>query len=346
MRGLSCPVSLAQAESHRIPLPTQHILLWTDGSTIPNPGIGGAGVYIQHSHREGEPTSIRKPVYGLGSNIDCEISAMEQALTICRTNEIFQQPNKRLIIFTDCKFVCETIYNRWNPGSFKHQIKECQDHLCAMTNVPELYWVKAHVGILGNEMADRLANEARELAHQAQPDLLPNTTTTTLVKNSHGLNRYFASHWNQEWTRPAQSHCSKHAKLCLPGLTTAFFFERSVLQQLTYAQRRIICRLITGKVGLNKYLHKIQRSDSPYCPCNETDPSKETIKHYLLKCPLYQPQRMTLYSAVRNTIGSHQTVHITVPLLTTGNHRGLSCHHRVAILKATADFVTSTTRKI
>ena len=44
-----------------------------------------------------------------------------------------------------------------------------------------------------------------------------------------------------------------------------------------------IC-IITG-TGLNKHLHRINRSDTPNCPnCTDT---KETVAHYIGQCPAY-----------------------------------------------------------
>ncbi|ETO01112.1 hypothetical protein RFI_36328 [Reticulomyxa filosa] len=56
-------------------------------------------------------------------------------------------------------------------------------------------------------------------------------------------------------------------------------FEKIVMHSLTFSERKIICRLITGKVGLNDYLYNIQRSESPDCIwCKE----EETVEHFLM----------------------------------------------------------------
>ena len=45
-----------------------------------------------------------------------------------------------------------------------------------------------------------------------------------------------------------------------------------------------IC-IITGHIGLNKNLHRINRSDTPNCPnCADTE---ETVAHYIGQCPAY-----------------------------------------------------------
>ena len=49
-----------------------------------------------------------------------------------------------------------------------------------------------------------------------------------------------------------------------------------------------IC-IITGHIGLNKHLHRINRSDTPNCPnCIDTE---ETVAHYIGQCPAYSRMR-------------------------------------------------------
>ena len=49
-----------------------------------------------------------------------------------------------------------------------------------------------------------------------------------------------------------------------------------------------IC-IITGNIGLNKHLHRINRSDTPNCPnCIDTE---ETVAHYIGQCPAYSRMR-------------------------------------------------------
>ena len=43
--------------------------------------------------------------------------------------------------------------------------------------------------------------------------------------------------------------------------------------------------IITGHIGLNKHLHRINRSDTSNCPkCTDTE---ETVAHYIGQCPAY-----------------------------------------------------------
>jgi hypothetical protein len=66
------------------------------------------------------------------------------------------------------------------------------------------------------------------------------------------------------------------------------------------------CRIITGKVGLNGFLYKINRSNTPYCKwCEEREEEKEeTVDHFLIECPHYQRIR-ELWRAAINILLPH-----------------------------------------
>ncbi|TFK95580.1 hypothetical protein BDV98DRAFT_480333, partial [Pterulicium gracile] len=56
-----------------------------------------------------------------------------------------------------------------------------------------------------------------------------------------------------------------------------------------------IFQLRTGAVPLARYLSKIKMIDSARCPCCKgADRSEETVRHYLLECPRFRPQRRIL----------------------------------------------------
>jgi hypothetical protein len=66
---------------------------------------------------------------------------------------------------------------------------------------------------------------------------------------------------------------------------------------LTRAQASILFQLRTGHIPLNKYLHRIKRSETDKCPsCTQESGQhrKETIQHLLFECPAYRAQRHQL----------------------------------------------------
>ena len=67
-----------------------------------------------------------------------------------------------------------------------------------------------------------------------------------------------------------------------------------------------IC-IITGHIGLNKHLHRINRSDTSNCPnCTDTE---ETVAHYISQCPAYSRIRGdtlgTYYDSINNIMDNN-----------------------------------------
>ncbi|ETO03532.1 hypothetical protein RFI_33873, partial [Reticulomyxa filosa] len=125
--------------------------------------------------------------------------------------------------------------------------------------------------------------EARK-ASQLQPDLNQQHRSAAFL-NNHGLNSYFTEQWNRHWICEGVDN-PRHVmpRYFLSNLMEAQSFEKIVMHSLTFSERKIICRLITGKVGLNDYLYNIQRSESPDCIWRE----EETVEHFLMECLKYQ----------------------------------------------------------
>ena len=78
------------------------------------------------------------------------------------------------------------------------------------------------------------------------------------------------------------------------------------LNNRTRYRTGIIC-IITGHIGLNKHLHRINRSDTSNCPnCTDTE---ETVAHYIGQCPAYSRIRGdtlgTYYDSINNIMDNN-----------------------------------------
>jgi hypothetical protein len=70
-----------------------------------------------------------------------------------------------------------------------------------------------------------------------------------------------------------------------------------IRNSLTRAQASLLFQLRTERIPLNKYLHRIKRSDTDKCPAcmqNSNQQVAETVKHFLFECPTYRQQRHTM----------------------------------------------------
>ena len=138
------------------------MILWTDGSAVPNPGPGGFAV-IEVQGDAGKPVILGREAES--SNIRMEgwalVAAMKRALAAGESCEIH----------TDSEFwvnVMTKWMNAWADKGWRKTRGEIKN-LDIVKKLYELYdptkvklvWVKGHAGTKFNEMADEWANKAR-----------------------------------------------------------------------------------------------------------------------------------------------------------------------------------------
>ncbi|KAI0714108.1 hypothetical protein C8Q72DRAFT_790234 [Fomitopsis betulina] len=66
----------------------------------------------------------------------------------------------------------------------------------------------------------------------------------------------------------------------------------NLAERLPRHQASILIQLCTEHVLLQKYLHRIKKTDSPIC--EQCGLAPEMVYHYLCKCPAYEEQREKL----------------------------------------------------
>lgn len=140
------------------------IIIYTDGAASGNPGPGGYGVVMQAGKHYKEISQG----FRLTTNNRMELLAVIVAL------EALKNTGSKAKIYTDSKYVCDSVEKGWVFGWEKVRFKKKKN--------PDLWirflkvyrqhdvkfqWVKGHANIPGNERCDRLAVEASQ-----QPNLL------------------------------------------------------------------------------------------------------------------------------------------------------------------------------
>jgi len=157
------------------------VTIYTDGASTGNPGPGGYGVVLKKGNRRKELSKG----YRLTTNNRMELLAVIVGL------EALLKPNLDVTIYSDSKYVVDSIEKKWvfgwakknfekkkNPDLWRRFLKIYPKH-----NV-KMVWVKGHAGIPENERCDQLATTAA-----AGENLEPDVWYEHFVANPNGGNQ-------------------------------------------------------------------------------------------------------------------------------------------------------------
>lgn len=148
---------------------TDDTLIYTDGGCEPNPGEAGSGMAI---YRDGQ---IDELWYGLynpnGTNNTAELNALHQALLVA-ADEI--EKNRSVVILCDSKYSIQCVTQwavnwekkNWTKpsGEIKNLeiIKQSYALHQSIKDKLKVLHVNGHIGVEGNELADRMSIIAME----------------------------------------------------------------------------------------------------------------------------------------------------------------------------------------
>lgn len=153
------------AEIDAIPL---DVKIFTDGGCEPNPGQAGSGMAIYRTENGSE--QIAELWYGLynpmGTNNTAELNALHQALMMAKTES---EQGKSVAIFCDSKYSIQCV-TQWAIGWEKKGWKKAGGEIKnldvikpmfalhqTLKNKIQVLHVNGHVGVEGNELADRMS---------------------------------------------------------------------------------------------------------------------------------------------------------------------------------------------
>lgn len=220
------------------------------------------------------------------SNNQAEQLAIIKALESITRHNTRDEPvdNRKVAIYTDSQITLDSLRNANNRNSLiegiREQLKAAEDDNWLV----EFGWVKAHVGIFGNELADRLAKQA---ASDNDLNICYNRIPISAVKKQ--LAAISEEKWEMEWATTTN------------GATTKSYFPR-ISDRLN---RRIqlsstLTTLMTGHGNINAYFHRFKIKDSAVCVCGNGD---QTVDHIIYDCVKLQIERKTLIDVVNRTGG-------------------------------------------
>ena len=231
---------------------------FTDGSAERAVCNAGSGIYIKFPDRTTSALSF--PVGKRSSNYRAELQAL-----ISATDHLIQKAKQQnIVLLTDSLSALQAV----SAGPTDTTTRQLLDLIATLSehNNVVLQWIPAHVGVAGNEAADRLAKEASKLP-QPHPPVSYNEAKT-LLKSS------FSTDWADG--------------------NDGYSPTNDSLNELNRHGQTIIFRLRTGHCGLRKHMKRIGIADTAECQCGAEE---QTPLHILQSCPNLEELRQKVWAA-------------------------------------------------
>ena len=216
------------------------------GSAGPNPSVFQSEVLAIKMCAE---ELLRRGVEGRRVSICCDSRAALGALDSCRVSS-------RLTL----------------------ECREALDNLGRNNNIVVLYWVPAHVGIEGNEIADRAAKGGTTLASPTEAVGVPWAAVTRAIKE------WAAGLWTREWAHIKGCRRSKEAL----GKSALYKWSGAIIS-MPRGEARHVVGWISGHWSLNNHVWG-PVEERRICRFCELD--VETTEHILWRCPAVERRRM------------------------------------------------------
>jgi len=258
--------------------------IYTDGS-----GEMGTAVY--------SPTTGLVEHRYLGSADSTNVFAAELVgiQTGLEITEHHQPQIQRCYIYVDSQAAIVATRNpqRQSGQYILAHIADAADQLMQMN--PQLritiQWIPGHRGIQGNEVADEEAKRAATERLGAQAPTKHPTLKSMLIQQARAKSE---SDNENIWIEAGKTHHTHYRRITSPPYVKT---GNELYDGLSRRNTAMLVRLRTGHCALNNYLNRMNITESPMCECRQ---SRETVRHYIMECPIYESCRETL----RNTVGA------------------------------------------
>ena len=256
----------------------EQINIYTDGSKTKQGA--GAGYVVM----KGKDTLLHAESINLTGNasiFQAELLAIQAAAVHMLTRE--DTYNQYVKIFSDSQAALQALKAKHGKAQTVKDTHDALNDLELQSKQVRLTWIKAHIGLDGNELAD-------EYAKLGTVDLTTQINTHTTYKEIRAATREYVYHkWREKW---------KALKKCR---MTKLFYDGpdrrvgKVVARLSRNDMTLFIHAITGHNNLN-YMNSIIIPDyTPLCRfCEEED---ETFDHLYTDCPVFWRERREIKGA-------------------------------------------------
>ncbi|XP_043247207.1 uncharacterized protein LOC122394400 [Amphibalanus amphitrite] len=260
--------------------------IYTDGSK--DQDLTGIGVFSQDLIRVKKRLSNNTSIYS------AELHAILTALNLIKQHRI-----QRACICSDSKSAIQSLRSL-NVTQHTHiSIVQLHQHLSEEGIEIQFLWVPGHQGIIGNEMADRYAKQALQLAHVSQTHFDVNAVHTSVKSRCHRL-------WQLTWDSNGPG---SHLYQIKPRL--GYWVSSS---RTSRKEEKALARL---RIGHTYLTHSFIYTNNPRPTCSRCR-TVLSLKHIILHCEKYNNERNALQQYCRT-----HAMQLTLPSLLGDDHEDL-----------------------
>ena len=238
--------------------------IYTDGSVQEGQRKGGSGCWLKY--RTGEEKEITKPAGEICSSFRAEAIAIQEGLKEIEKREGI----RKVALFTDSK----AVLTKMKAGAPDQELQALDLSWMVLKKLNDrgvevnMQWVPSHVGVIGNEKADEVANRASLLGQEDSPIDYKTVKARTARKIT------------EEWRENIEHTSWKRGRT----------FERSMSRK----ERTTLATLRTGhSYMLRAYRKRVGQEEDG--TCEDCGVDEETRDHLLFDCAAHMEERARIW---------------------------------------------------
>ncbi|CAG8977852.1 hypothetical protein HYALB_00011658 [Hymenoscyphus albidus] len=273
--------------------PSNSIFIYTDGSGIDN-HIGAAAI--------SPVTRCTKMAYMGNSETStvyaAELQGIKLALQIAVQDQEIGNKRNKVVIFTDNQAAIRTLQHPAGRSGAYIAIEAVAliDKLQKNHGIQvEIRWIPAHIGIWGNEAADKAAKfaaKSQSEGNRGNPNVVQPKTYHLQATLKTWIMRQTRAEWAYKWDLEPRGRAT-------------YKYTQKPTHKILHLHRRLkkwqsslLIQMRTEKIGLRDFLwkRKVPGYNDPGCECGE---GRQTVEHIVLRCRKFKDLRQREFGGGR-----------------------------------------------